>query len=62
MNRETFLKQLCYAGVGVSSLSMISYKNKSTEKMVAEIPAMFFKLSLAQWSLNRSIREYGLNP
>ncbi|MBL6669417.1 MAG: TIM barrel protein [Flavobacteriaceae bacterium] len=62
MNRETFLKQLCYAGVGVSSLSMISCKNKPTEKMVAETPAMFFKLSLAQWSLHRSIREDGLNP
>ena len=62
MNRETFLKQLCYAGVGISSLSMISCKNKPTEKMVAETPAMFFKLSLAQWSLHRSIREDGLNP
>ncbi len=62
MNRETFLKRLCYAGVGVSSLSMFSCKNKPTEKMVAETPAMFFKLSLAQWSLHRSIREDGLNP
>lgn len=61
MNRKTFLTQLSYAGVGVSTLGLVSCKNKPAEKAM-EAPALFFKLSLAQWSIHRSIREQGVSP
>jgi len=61
MNRKTFLTQLSYAGVGVSTLGLVSCKNTPPQK-VAEAPSLFFKLSLAQWSINRAIREQGVSP
>lgn len=61
MNRKTFLSQLSYASIGVSALGIVSCKNKPTKKVVAP-PALFFKLSLAQWSIHRAIREQGVSP
>ncbi|MGD2004539.1 MAG: TIM barrel protein [Flavobacteriaceae bacterium] len=61
MNRKTFLSQLSFAGVGVAALGFASCKNNPADK-AASATAPFFKLSLAQWSIHRAIREQGVSP
>lgn len=67
MNRRKFTKS---TGLGLLSLCGIVYGCGSTPKMEKETSVIsppkafkpFFKLSLAQWSLNKAIREGGMDP
>ena len=53
MKRNEFIK---LASTGALGLSSIGYLSCSSPKEI------FFKLSLAQWSLNKSVREGGMSP
>jgi sugar phosphate isomerase/epimerase len=53
MKRKEFIKLVSTGAVGISSLGYFS---------CASPKEIFFKLSLAQWSLNKSIREGGMSP
>jgi hypothetical protein len=53
MKRKEFIKLASTGAVGISSLGYFS---------CASPKEIFFKLSLAQWSLNKSIREGGMSP
>lgn len=55
MRREEFLKYLGLAGFGLSTLPLWS-QCKAKEK------PLFFKLSLAQWSINRMIKAGDISP
>lgn len=67
MNRRKFSKS---AGLGLLSLYGIVYgcspapkkEEKTIKAAVEKAFSPFFKLSLAQWSLNESIREGGMDP
>ncbi|RAV27973.1 sugar phosphate isomerase/epimerase family protein [Sinomicrobium soli] len=71
MNRRNFLENSGKAGVALSLLGL--YACKDTKKGEKSQPAsentvadhgdpLFFKLSLAQWSIHRMIREQGFDP
>ena len=68
MERRKFIRNATTAGIGVSFLG--TYACKETKKKEAEmttaeepmIDSPFFKLSLAQWSLHKMIREGGVDP
>lgn len=69
MKRRDFLGQTAHAGVAVSLLGFHACK-KQNKKESTEIDTIeeeviagpFFKLSLAQWSINRMIRNDGVDP
>ena len=70
MKRRTFIHQGGKAGAALSLLGMMACKGKE-EKAAADesasgeaemAAAPFFKLSLAQWSIHRMIRNEGLDP
>lgn len=71
MKRRNFIRNVGYAGLALGGLHLASCTSDSSsndkaaaEKAVAKNnpDELFFKLSLAQWSLNRAIREGGMNP
>ncbi|CAM4165988.1 sugar phosphate isomerase/epimerase [Zobellia roscoffensis] len=70
MKRRNFIRNSSQAGLALSILGLASCKEtKKEEKMInasAEteeaIAEPFFKLSLAQWSIHRMIREEGVDP
>ncbi|WP_276168471.1 sugar phosphate isomerase/epimerase family protein [Zobellia alginiliquefaciens] len=70
MKRRNFIRNSSQAGLALSILGLASCKEtKKEEKMTsasaetAEAAAEpFFKLSLAQWSIHRMIREEGVDP
>jgi len=53
MKRKEFIKLVSTGAIGISSLGYLSCENQKE---------IFFKLSLAQWSFNKSIREGGISP
>ena len=70
MKRRNFIRNSSQAGLALSFLGVYACKeNKkeegdfaaSTEAMV-EVAEPFFKLSLAQWSIHKMIREKGIDP
>ena len=70
MKRRTFVRNSALAGIGLSAFGLSYCTNptskegeQTAEASEAETPAaLFFKLSLAQWSLNQAIRENGMDP
>ena len=72
MKRRNFIRNAGYAGLALGGLhwvacngdSSTTNKKTTTEKTIttSNPDDLFFKLSLAQWSLNRAIREGGMNP
>ena len=53
MKRKEFIKLVSTGAIGISSLGYLSCENQKE---------IFFKLSLAQWSFNKSIRIGGVSP
>tara|TARA_B100000989_G_C19508670_1_gene457796 strand:+ start:955 stop:1905 length:951 start_codon:yes stop_codon:yes gene_type:complete len=53
MKRNKFIKLASTGALGLSSIGYLSCDNPNQ---------IFFKLSLAQWSFNKSIRESGMSP
>jgi sugar phosphate isomerase/epimerase len=70
MKRRNFIQNGAQAGIAVSLLGAYackqSKKKEITDTEMPEetpaIPEQIFKLSLAQWSIHRMIREEGLDP
>ena len=65
MKRRSFILKSVFAGLGLSTVGAYAYNNLNFEgKLLTNgiIKEPFFKLSLAQWSLNRAIREGSMNP
>jgi len=69
MKRRNFIRKTSAAGIGVSILGTYACKetkkenDQAKEEMdEADLAAPFFKLSLAQWSIHKMIREGGVNP
>jgi sugar phosphate isomerase/epimerase len=59
MKRRDFINRAVQASAGLSVLGLYACKNSEKEKKVLEElvkePSMFFKISLAQWSLHRAL-------
>ncbi len=76
MKRRNFIRNVGYASMAYGSLHLLSCDNRLPSKTtitetvesstpkpeILDAEALFFKLSLAQWSLNRAIREGGMDP
>ncbi len=70
MKRRNFIRNSSQAGVALSLLGMYACKeNKKTETenseeevALTEASSPFFKLSLAQWSIHKMIKEDGVDP
>lgn len=69
MKRRSFLKNSSQAGIAVSLLGLYACKEtKKTTVIDGDVDDVevnstpFFKLSLAQWSIHKMIRENGVNP
>lgn len=68
MKRRKFITKASTAGIGVSILGTYACKEtkkNETETAVTEEAMMvspFFKLSLAQWSIHKMIKEDGVDP
>lgn len=68
MKRRTFINQGGKAGAALSLMGIMACKGKEekaaedTSAAAAMAAAPFFKLSLAQWSINRMIRNDGVDP
>ncbi len=69
MKRRKFIHQSARAGAAVSLMGMMACKGKEEKKPMAEDAAEaesmaepFFELSLGQWSINRMIRNDGVDP
>lgn len=69
MKRRNFIRKTSAAGIGVSILGTYACKetkkenDQAKEEMdEADLAAPFFKLSLAQWSIHKMIREGGVDP
>lgn len=70
MKRRKFIYKSSQAGIALSIMGMVACKEKPKEReaeqaeatMPEEDKSPFFKLSLAQWSIHRMIREEGLDP
>jgi hypothetical protein len=69
MKRNSFIRIASIVGIGISLLG--SYACKETKKVKVENSEVvvkdsnvepFFKLSLAQWSMHKMIREDGVDP
>lgn len=64
MKRKDFLNQMALAGLSVSALSLTACKSNvkgGKPEIIAAKPPLF-KLSLAQWSINRMIRKGEVSP
>ena len=54
MKRKEFIKLASTGAVGIFSLSNISCNDpKAKSNSTSEVSPLFFKLSLAQWSIHR---------
>lgn len=68
MKRRSFIRNSSQAGIAISLLGIYACKeNKKIESQVeteatAVVIAPFFKLSLAQWSIHKMIKEEGVDP
>ncbi|MGF1559117.1 MAG: sugar phosphate isomerase/epimerase family protein [Flavobacteriaceae bacterium] len=70
MKRRNFIRNSSHAGIALSLLGVYACKdNKKVETTIpedteamAEVVEPFFKLSLAQWSIHKMIREGGVDP
>jgi sugar phosphate isomerase/epimerase len=68
MNRRKFVNNTTKAGLAFSLLGTYACKDKKTtgttelESGALTMAAPFFKLSLAQWSINKMIRFEGVDP
>ena len=63
MNRKKFLSNITFAGIGVSSLGITACNNQSKKRIVSSAAKNpFFKISLAQWSINRMIKNGDISP
>ena len=69
MKRRTFIRNSSHAGIAIGIMGVYACKQekKQSESTEAESTAMseatpFFELSLAQWSINRMIRNDGVDP
>ncbi|MEM8845848.1 MAG: sugar phosphate isomerase/epimerase family protein [Bacteroidota bacterium] len=67
MKRRNFIQGSLQAGVAFSILGVYSCKSEKKKEEVAETteennPMPVLKLSLAQWSIHRMIKEEGLDP
>jgi sugar phosphate isomerase/epimerase len=70
MKRRKFIYKSSQAGLALGLIGMAACKEQPKKEEVAEMEAEatasdagpFFKLSLAQWSIHRMIREEGLDP
>lgn len=70
MKRRNFIRNSSHAGIALSLLGAYACKeNKKVEttlpegtEAMSEVAEPFFKLSLAQWSIHKMIREGGVDP
>jgi len=67
MKRRTFIHQGGKAGAALSLMGIMACKGKEEKpaedtSATEEMAEPFFKLSLAQWSINRMIRNDGVDP
>jgi len=68
MKRRTFVKTGSLAGLALGTLGFSACTNSSSNENASSknpepvIDPIFFKWSLAQWSLNQSYREHGVDP
>ncbi len=67
MNRRIFVRNAAMASAGISFFGLAACGKEKKEKSISvhkETPMKgpFFRLSLAQWSIHRMIREEGLDP
>ncbi len=69
MKRRKFIHQSARAGAAVSLMGMMACKGKEEKQPMADgagetesMAEPFFELSLAQWSINRMIRNEGVDP
>ena len=65
MKRRNFIAKSAFAGLGLSTVGAYAFNNLNLNSNPLELglnTKAFFKLSLAQWSLNKSIRYQGMNP
>ncbi|WP_394974166.1 sugar phosphate isomerase/epimerase family protein [uncultured Croceitalea sp.] len=70
MKRRSFIHNGAKAGIAFSLLGAYACKDGAKEKSKTDVDESinipdttpFFKLSLAQWSINRMIRRDGMNP
>lgn len=70
MKRRKFINQSATMGTGLLFLGSYACKQEKkaentlveAEADTMESPELFFKLSLAQWSINKMIREGGVDP
>ncbi|MGB2171038.1 MAG: sugar phosphate isomerase/epimerase family protein [Flavobacteriaceae bacterium] len=64
MKRRKFLQQSLTSGIGITTLGAYAMKHNhlSTPAKQGAPQAAFFKLSLAQWSLHRTIQNKKISP
>ena len=65
MKRRNFITKSVFTGLGLSAVGANAFNNLnlvSNPLGSGLITNPFFKLSLAQWSLNKAIRYKGMNP
>ncbi|MGB6152766.1 MAG: sugar phosphate isomerase/epimerase family protein [Pricia sp.] len=70
MKRRNFIRNASQAGLALSFLGMYACKEAKKEEagamgdadLTVKAVDPFFKLSLAQWSIHKMIKEEGLNP
>jgi len=67
MKRRTFVKNTSLAGMAFGTFGLTSCNNPTSNQTTSEsetdpMSKVFFKFSLAQWSLNQAIREHGMDP
>lgn len=69
MKRRKFIHQSARAGAAVSLMGMMACKGKEEKQPMADdaeetgsMAEPFFELSLGQWSINRMIRNEGVDP
>lgn len=67
MKRRKFIRNASTAGIGVSILGTYACKETKKNQVATatqepEMVSPFFKLSLAQWSIHKMIREDGVDP
>jgi len=60
MKRRAFITKTAQTGLALSTLGVYAYSNKITSQLLKNRIAennLFFKISLAQWSLHKAIRD-----
>jgi sugar phosphate isomerase/epimerase len=70
MKRRNFIRNSSQAGIALSLLGVYACKENKKEEptttkaaeAITEVAEPFFKLSLAQWSIHKMIREDGVDP